>query len=217
MLDDAPSTLIGLPSAALSPGEAVGGPVNSGPDDAAAEAQRAYNREAAKRSRAKKKGQPVPAPAAREPAPAAVTVEVPKAPTFKRPTVRFKAGREAIPSVIEVEACTLESLLTGAAGSIASITKDGRVLLLGTLKMPGTQRTMAGDLGHHCDNVLAMHGLALTPEQTVYANLIVSVGIIASVFSQLPAMMTLEQAQGAAPEIQKAFDVALGPMMGGSH
>lgn len=201
------STIVGLPAeAAPSPAADAGGPASL--DDARAR-KREQDRAAKQRQRARERGAEKPAASA-APSTSTPGEEAP------RPQVKFRGG-DSTPATVYVDRATLEQLATGAATAVASMTGDGRAFLLANLRMPGTGRTLAGDVGHHADVVLMMQGIQLTPEATAYANLVASLGVVAAVLSSLPKM-DMAAAAAALPELQKNVDAALGGLTpGGRH
>lgn len=218
------ATLTGMPPPP-SPPVALGGgvPVDSPPPASRrGEALKEYNRKAKEKSRAKlgqshhkKPAEPAAPPAVSSwfaPAPAAV--DVPGG--VKLPTVRFKDGGTGLPDVIEVDRCCLETLLGTATGNAAGLLKDGRLQLLAVLQSPGTGRSLAADIGHQTDILLAINGVGLTPQQSALANLVVSIGVAVSMVAMLPKM-SVDQANAIAPEIQTGMDAALKGITGGSH
>ena len=195
------STIVGLPPDAPSPAEG-GRPASL--DDARAR-KREQDRAAKARQRNREKQ-------AREAAPADASEEAGEPAPIR---VRFKDG-ETKPTEVLVDRATLEQLVQGATSAVASVTKDGRAFFLANLRVPGTGRTFAGDVGHHADVVLAMNGVALTPEATAYANLLASLGVAVAVVSALPKL-DLEAAAAALPDVQRQVDMALGQLKGNSH
>lgn len=124
--------------------------------------------------------------------------------------VRFK-NRVRDARVIEVEELSLERVAESACSTLATVTGDGRFALVAGLKLPNG-RTLASDVGFAADNVMALHGVKLTPEATVYAQLVVAVATVAAVLSQVPKM-DVATAQAALPDLQQHLSGALG----GSH
>lgn len=199
------STVTGLPPSydaePTSPGPASGGGAPSLSADDARAKKREADREAKRRQRARER--------ASAPADARPTAVAGDPPALDTPpvTVRFK-NRVKDARIIEVEELSLERVAESACSTLASVTGDGRFALVAGLKLP-SGRSLASDVGFAADNVLALHGVRLTPEATVYAQLAVAVATLAAVLSQVPKM-DVATAQAALPELQQHLSGALG-------
>lgn len=211
MLESGSTTVTGLPpapDAPASPGPAPSAGGGTSPADDARARKRESDRQAKRRQRDREK-----VAAAVGPAGDVVPPRLRTTPTdADEPAVvvRFKNHvRDA--RVIEVEELSLERVAESACSTLATVTGDGRFALVAGLKLPNG-RTLAADVGFAADSVMALHGMKLTPEATVYAQLVVAVATVAAVLSQVPRM-DVATAQTALPDLQQHLSGALG----GSH